>query len=311
MQQKRVLITGAGGFVGAALARRLVAEGHQVHALLKGSTRRWRLAGVEGLRAHEVDLGDEEGLRRLAAEIRPQLVYHLAAHGAYPTQSDPDAIIHTNFLGTWNLLKALAKIDYEAFVSAGSSSEYGFKEFAMRETDIPEPNSYYAVTKVAQTLLCQHVARTEQRPINTLRIFSAYGPWEEPSRLVPTVVRKCLRGEELQLVPPDTARDFVYVEDVVDAFLRVGPLSKLQGEVINIGTGVQSTVRDVVDAVLHHTGARVECRWGAMQPRIWDAKVWVADCTRARTLLGWHAHTSLADGLGKTVAWARAQGSEA
>jgi nucleoside-diphosphate-sugar epimerase len=257
------------------------------------------------LRAHEVDLADEEGLRRLVSEVRPELVYHLAAHGAYPSQSDPDRIIQTNILGTWNLLKALGQTDYEAFVSAGSSSEYGFKQFAMRETDLLEPNSYYAVAKCAQTLLCQHLARTEKRPINTLRIFSAYGPREEPTRLVPTLIRRCLQGEELLLVPPETARDFVYIDDVVDAFLRVEQLAKLQGEVINIGTGLQGTVRDVVEAILRHTGAHVECRWGAMQPRIWDSAIWVADCTRSKTLLGWRAQTSLDEGLRRTVAWAR------
>jgi nucleoside-diphosphate-sugar epimerase len=310
MQQKRVLITGAGGFVGAALAQRLVRDGHAVHVLLKGSTKRWRLASVQkDLRTHEIDLTDFEGLQKLAGEVKPELVYHLAAHGAYPFQSDPDAIIQTNILGTWNLLKALAKIDYQAFVSAGSSSEYGFKDFAMRETDLPEPNSYYAVAKCAQTLLCQHVARTEKRSINTLRIFSAYGPFEEPTRLVPTLIRRALKGEELLLVPPDTARDFVFVEDIVDAFLQTNQLGKLQGEVINLGTGVQSTVRDVVESILRHTGARVECRWGAMQPRIWDSTVWVADCTRAKTLLGWRATTRLDEGLQKTVAWTQSGGS--
>ena len=306
MRQKRILITGAGGFVGAALTRRLVADGNAVHVLLKSSTGRWRLADLHPhLRAHEVDLADEDAVRRLVSEVRPELVYHLAAHGAYPSQNDPDRIIQTNILGTWNLLKALGQIDYEAFVSAGSSSEYGFKQFAMRETDLLEPNSYYAVAKCAQTLLCQHVARTEKRPINTLRIFSAFGPREEPTRLVPTLIQRCLQGQELLLVPPETARDFVYVDDVVDAFLRVEQLAKLQGEVINIGTGLQGTVRDVVEAIVRHTGAHVECRWGAMQPRIWDSAIWVADCTRSKTLLGWRAQTTLDEGLRRTVAWAR------
>ena len=306
---KRVLLTGAGGFVGAVLARRLLSDGHEVHVLLKSATTRWRLADVqEDLRLHEVDLQDEEGVRRAADAVRPEVVYHLAAHGAYPFQTDPDGIIATNILGTWNLVKALAKTDYEVFVNTGSSSEYGFKDFAMRETDLLEPNSYYAVAKCAQTLLCQHVARTEKKPITTFRLFSAYGPFEEPSRLVPTLIQRCLRGQDLSLVPPETARDFVYVDDVVDAYLKTSELSKLRGDIINIGTGVQSTIRDVVEAIVQHTGARVECKWGAMQPRIWDSSTWVSDCTKAKTLLGWRARTSLNDGLGRTVAFVRSQG---
>ena len=295
--------------MGAVLARRLLEGGHEVNVLLKSATQRWRLSDVQqDLRLHEVDLQDEEGVRRAAAAIKPEVVYHLAAHGAYPFQTDPDGIIATNILGTWNLLKALARSDYEVFVNTGSSSEYGFKDFAMRETDLLEPNSYYAVAKCAQTLLCQHVARTEKKPITTFRLFSAYGPYEEPSRLVPTLIQRCLRGQDLSLVPPETARDFVYVDDVVDAFLRTGELSKLRGDIINIGTGVQSTIRDVVEAIVQHTDARVECRWGAMQPRIWDSGTWVADCTKAKTLLGWRARTSLNQGLARTVAFVRSQG---
>lgn len=306
---KRILLTGAGGFVGAVLARRLLADGHEVHVLLKSKTQRWRLADVQqDLRLHEVDLQDEQGVRRAAEAVRPEVIYHLAAHGAYPFQTDPDGIIATNILGTWNLVKALAKTDYEVFVNTGSSSEYGFKDFAMRENDLLEPNSYYAVAKCAQTLLCQHVARTEKKPITTFRLFSAYGPYEEPSRLVPTLIERCLKGQDLSLVPPETARDFVYVDDVIDAYLRTAELARLQGQIINIGTGVQSTIRDVVEAILRHTGARVELQWGAMQPRIWDSSTWVADCTKAKTLLGWRAGTSLDEGLSRTVAFVRSQG---
>ena len=199
---KRVLLTGAAGFVGAVLARRLLREGHQIHVLLKSSSNTWRIDGLEDLRRHEVDLRDEERLRALAETVRPEVIFHLAAHGAYSYQTDPDGIIQTNFLGTWNLLKATARVDYEVFVNAGSSSEYGFKDFAMRETDLLEPNSYYAVAKCAQTLVCQHFAHAERRPVNTLRLFSAFGPYEEPTRLIPTIVTRCLGNQPLDLVSP-------------------------------------------------------------------------------------------------------------
>ncbi len=306
MNGKRFLVSGAAGFVGCALTRRLLADGHEVHVLLKSSTPRWRLAGIESdLRRHEVNLEDEGAVRALVAKIRPDVIYHLATHGAYPTQPDADGIIQTNILGTWNLLKAAAHVDFELFVNTRSSSEYGFKDYAMRETDVLEPNSYYAVAKCAQTLLCQHVAKTEKRAIVTYRLFSVYGPYEEPSRLVPTVIRRCLQGQDLTLVSPETARDFVYVDDVVDCYLRFDALANLSGEIFNIGTGVGSTVQQVVDHVLRHTGARVACHWGAMPARIWDATTWVADCTKSARLLGWRPRTTLGDGLERTVEWMR------
>jgi nucleoside-diphosphate-sugar epimerase len=303
---KRVLVTGAAGFVGAVLVRRLLALGHEVHVLLKTSSDRWRLAEVEkDVRASDQDLRDEEGLRALLLRIKPEVIYHLAAHGAYPFQTDADAVIQTNILGTWNLLKASAAIDYDVFVNTGSSSEYGWKEFAMRETDLLEPNSYYSVAKCAQTLLCQHFSKTHRKPVTTFRLFSVYGPWEEPSRLIPTLIRRTLAGEDLELVPPETARDFVFVDDVVDAYLRLDELARLSGEVVNIGTGVQSTIKDVVEAVLEETGARVACHWGKMKPRIWDSTIWVADITKAGRLLHWRPETQLRAGIARTVAWTR------
>ncbi len=304
---KRVLLTGAAGFVGAVLTRRLLRDGHEVHVLLKSSSNSWRIDGLPELRRHEVDLRDEERLRTLAESVRPEVIFHLAAHGAYSYQTDPDGIIQTNFLGTWNLLKATARVDYEVFVNAGSSSEYGFKDFAMRETDLLEPNSYYSVAKCAQTLVCQHFAHAERRPVNTLRLFSAFGPYEEPTRLIPTIVRRCLANQPLELVSRDIARDFVYVEDVVDAFLCIDQLARLSGEIINIGTGVQSTIGDVVQTVRGYTGSSSECRWGAMPARIWDAKTWVADCSKSVRVLGWRPRTTLEAGLQGTVDWIRSE----
>lgn len=308
MTPKRILVTGAAGFVGAVLTRRLLADGHAVHTLFKSTTAQWRLAGIErDLHRHQVDLRDEEAIRKVIASIRPEVIYHLATHGAYPAQTDADGIIQTNILGTWNILKALEHIDYEVFVNTGSSSEYGFKDYAMRETDLLEPNSYYSVAKCAQTLLCQHVAKTESRPITTFRLFSVYGPFEEPSRLIPTLIRRCLNGEDLTLVDPEIARDFIYVDDVVDAYLRTDKLSQLRGEIINIGTGVQSPIKQVVELILQHTSAKVTCHWGAMPSRIWDAKTWVADCTKSTRLLGWRPTTMLSEGLERTTAWLRQQ----
>lgn len=308
MSAKRVLVTGAAGFVGAALARRLLEDGHDVHVILKAGSAGWRLADILAeLRGHHADLTDEGAVRALVSSIRPEVIYHLATHGAYPFQTNADGIIQTNVLGTWNLLKASARVEYEVFVNTGSSSEYGFKDYAMRETDLLEPNSYYAVAKCAQTLLCQHVAKTEQRPIATLRLFSVYGPFEEPSRLIPTLIRSCLDGRDLALVEPDTARDFVYVDDVVDAYLRIDGLAKLSGEILNIGSGVQSTLARVVDVILRETAAEVACHWGSMPARVWDAKTWVADCTKSSRLLGWRPSTSLREGLERTVAWMRRQ----
>ena len=308
MSGKRILLTGGAGFVGAVLTRELLRSGHRVHLILKSDSGRWRIADVlSDVQVHPADLRDEAAVKQVVAETKPEVIYHLATHGAYSSQDDSEAILQVNFYGTWNLLKASAALDYEVFVNTGSSSEYGFKDEAMRESDLLEPNSYYAVAKCGQTLLCQHFARAHKKPINTFRLFSAYGPYEEPSRLVPTLVARTLRGEALDLVPKEVARDFIFVDDVVDAYTRFEPLAQLSGEVINIGTGVQSTIEDVVGAVFAACGKSVECRWGKMPARMWDQRTWVSDCSKSKRLIGFRPRTSLTEGMAKTVRFFEAQ----
>jgi nucleoside-diphosphate-sugar epimerase len=303
---QRFLVTGATGFVGASLVRKLAGIGCEVHALVREGADLWRLRGIEQkVHLHTGDLTAAERLRDLVLAIQPSVVYHLAVHGAYPDQTNADQIILTDIFGTWNLLKACAEVDYKVFVNTGSSSEYGAKLYAMRETDLPEPNSYYAVAKCAQTLVCQHMARADRRPVNTLRLFSVYGPYEAPSRLIPTVIRRCLEGKDLEMVSPDTARDFIHVDDVLEAYLQLGQLSLQCGETFNIGTGVQSTLRDVVNAVLRATGAKVKVRWGSMAARIWDTDTWVADPSKVRRVLKWAPKIGLAEGIERTTVWFR------
>jgi len=308
---ERFFITGATGFVGSCLARKLVEIGCEVHILLRERADRWRLRGLEDrLNFHTGDLTKADALRGIVSEIRPTVVYHLAVHGAYPDQTNADQIILTDIFGTWNLLKACAELDYKVFINTGSSSEYGLKQHAMRETDSLEPASYYAVAKCGQTLVCQHMARANRRPINTLRLFSVYGPYESPSRLIPAIIRRCLQGRDLDMVSPDTARDFIHVNDVVEAYLQIGQLSLQCGETFNIGSGVQSTLHDVVTEVIRATGAKVKVNWGSMPARIWDTETWLADCSKVRRVLKWVPKIGLAAGIEQTVGWFRCHVAE-
>src|SRR5262245_25576497 len=217
---RRALVTGASGFVGSNLARRLLREGHRVDLLLRPGHAGWRLAEIEGeVRQHAATLADRDAVARVIDEVRPDWVFHLAAHGAYSTQRDHLAMIETNVVGTVNLVDACVASGVEALVNAGSSSEYGFKDAAPAETAWLDPNSHYAVTKACATHYGRLTARTHPLRVTTLRLYSVYGPYEEPTRLIPSLIVHGLRGALPPLVAPDVARDFVYAEDVVDAFL--------------------------------------------------------------------------------------------
>jgi len=302
---KRVIVTGATGFVGANLARRLLQEGHEVHLLVRQGFAPWRIEAIRAdVRLHEVDLGDRESLLSVIDEIRPDWVFHLATHGAYSSQNDLSQIVRTNILGTVNLVEACLKSGFEAFVNTGSSSEYGFKDHAPSEREWLEPNSYYAVGKASATLFCRHTAQSRGVLLPTLRLYSVYGPYEEPARLMPALIVRGLRGKLPPLVNPDVARDYVYVDDICEAYLLAATRTGQEpGAVYNLGTGVQTSLGEVVSTARKLMNITAEPEWGAMPNRQWDTSVWVADHRKALDELGWRPEFTFERGLGRMHGW--------
>lgn len=308
---KRVLITGATGFVGANLARRLLREGCQVHLLVRRGHVTWRLQGIgDQVQLHQVELTDPLGLDRLIRQVRPEWIFHLAAYGAYSWQTDLQQMIQTNVTGTANLVEACARVGFAVFVNTGSSSEYGAKDHPPVEDEALEPNSHYACTKAAATLLCRYTAQSRNLHLSTLRLYSVYGPYEDPGRLFPTLIQKGLQGELPPLVSPDTMRDYVYVDDVCDAYLLAASRpGQAPGAIYNVGTGVQTSMRQLVELARKTLAIAAEPRWGSMPARIWDTEVWVADSHLVRRALGWQPRTPLAVGFSRTVEWFRQHAS--
>lgn len=305
---KRAIVTGASGFVGANLARRLVTDGHEVHLIVRPGRPQWRIDEIRGAaHVHEVPLEDTEALPAVVGAIRPEWIFHLAAYGAYASQADLRQMVATNILGTINLVEACLQTGFEAFVNSGSSSEYGFKDHAPTEREWLEPNSHYAVTKASATLFCRHTAQRHGAHLVTLRLYSTYGPYEEPTRFVPTLIVRGLAGELPPLVHPDSAHDYVHVDDVIDAYLLAAtqPGQEL-GAVYNVGSGVQTTVRDVVEIARRAMHLRVEPAWGSMPGRQWDTPHWVCDNHEIRARLNWQPRFGFEEGFGRTLAWFRA-----
>ena len=306
LSRERVLITGGGGFVGACLARALITDGQEVHLLLRGRTNPWRLAELEDrYEAHAGDICDASAVLRAVEASRPEVVYHLAAHGAYPSQRDRDAILATNILGTANLLNALKGHDYYRLVNVGSSSEYGHKNQPMRSDDRLEPRSDYAVSKAAATHLCMAEA-FKGRPVVTVRVFSAYGPWEEPTRLVPYVMRCCSLGKSPEVTAGRQPRDFIYVDDVVDLLRAAATHTEARGQILHAGTGRQHSVRDMIETILSVCGDGVKAQFGAEATRPDEPVQWVADIERTRGSTGWQPRFDLRSGIARMWKWFQA-----
>lgn len=304
LKRKRVLISGATGFIGANLVRKcLEAEAH-VHIITRITSNKWRIRDVlEDVNEYCVDLLDYKKLKAIVFKVRPEIILHTAIYGSYPFQKDVNKIIQTNIIGTSNLINACSEVGFNFFVNTGSSSEYGIKDAPMNETDLLEPINIYGATKAAATLICQTKSKSEKLPIVTLRLFSPYGYYEEPTRLIPSVILACLRKENPRLLSPECVRDFIFIEDVVDASLMAIETPNSVGEVFNIACGKQVLIKEVFDEIFKLTGNDVQPLLGNIPKQPHEPNIWQANIAKAGDILNWSPKYSLHEGLSKTIQW--------
>ncbi len=303
-----VLVTGAAGFIGANLVRHYAALGARVVAAGHDDSPAWRLETVpENVEMAHVDVCSAGEVRRLLADVRPEVILHCAAFGAYPGQTDAERIHHVNYDGVRYMLEAASRLDgLRAFLQMGTSSEYGANCSAPKEDAPTAPDSDYAVSKVAATALVRFHALKHGVPAWVLRLYSIYGPFEDVSRLVPRLIEEARHGRLPTLVDPSISRDYLYMGDVCDACDAVidragGGLAP--GEIFNIGSGRKTTLEEIVAIVRGLFGVNVEPQWGSMPNRRWDHSDWFADPAKAQELLGWKATTALEHGLRATSEW--------
>ena len=291
------LVTGATGFIGSHLVRRLVREGLEVHALCRRSSDFWRLPDVlPEIRTHDVDLADGRALKTLLKEVRPNDVFHLASATVVAgAEAVPFDLVSTNLAGTINLIEACDDLDLRGFVCTGDSFEYSPSAEPLSESGPCEPEGLHGITKLAATLYARAKARSKGRPIVTLRLFSTYGPADNPRRLVPRVISGALSGTPILLSRPEIARDWIYVDDVISLYVEAARrASQLGGEVFNAGTGRKVDLQAIVGTILRILSAPKH-----------DDHPWIADMRNTFERFSWRPGISLEEGLKRTIADAR------
>ncbi len=302
-----VLITGATGFIGANLARRL-AGSFKVNILARPNSNFWRLNDIKSrLAVHNADICDYENLRDAVNRIRPDYIFHFAAYGAYPRiQADESKILETDIIGTHNLLKAALGIPYKCLINTGSSSEYGIKDKPMKEDDALDPNTAYGAAKAASTMLCRNFAREHDKPIITLRPFSVYGYYEERLRLVPDVIISCLKNKDVNLSSGVQKRDFVFIEDAIGAYMQAMKYDDSSGLVLNVGSGKDISVMDAANKIHKIINSGNRLFFGKKPLESFETeKCWRADIKLIRQKIGWKPKINLDEGLARTVEWFR------
>jgi len=299
-----ILVLGAGGFIGANLLRILLSLRQDVFGTVRHGNS-WRLQGIDRRRIIRTDLNDKNETRETIDKVLPRTVFDCVAYGAYPSQTERGLIYETNFNSLLFRTDYLMTHDLSAYIHAGSSSEYGYNCSGPDENDVLSPNSDYAVSKIAASKLLSYLGKAKGFPCLNLRLYSVYGEYEDPSRLIPTLMQHVMKGEFPSFVQPEISRDFVYVKDVCQAFfLSAANISPdLHGESLNIGTGMATTIKQLAELVKYEYSIEAVPRFSEMDNRPWDLSNWYSKPAKALETIGWKACTSLLDGLGHVQVW--------
>lgn len=299
-----ILVIGAGGFVGANLFKLINKYRNDVFAIVR-SGKGWRLAEVKDEQVIQVDFNDYSAVKNLVNTISPQTIFDCMAYGAYSFEEDSSLIYQTNFQSVVNLVEIIKKKPFSAYVHAGSSSEYGTNCAAPSEESICEANSAYSVSKVAIANYLQFMGKHRHFPCVNLRLYSVYGPLEDTSRLIPSLLREALKGSLPPFVDPQISRDFVYIDDVCAAFIIAGAKMhpELFGESFNIGTGVKTTIEDLAETTCQEFDLEVKPVFGNIEGRSWDLADWYSNPKKAEVKLGWSAKVGLREGLRLMSKW--------
>lgn len=297
----RVLVTGGGGFIGAHLCRALSDGGAPVEAWVRpGSAAGARLRLAQpALEIHEIDLRDARAVADALKARPPQRVFHLAGIRLFGnTAQNLSQMVDSHVLGTLNLLQGL-HADARLLV-AGSCEEYGPAPVPFDEAGPALAQTAYAVSRLATTLACLSLASPA---VCVARLSVVYGPEQEGAMFIPSLLQACAAGRPFAMSSGEQTRDFLYVSDAVRALILLADCDAAMHQVVNVGTGVECTVRQVAEQVARLAGNRAKLDIGAIVSRPGEASRYVCATGKIQALTGWQPRVDLAQGLAYTLAW--------
>ncbi len=299
-----ILVIGSSGFLGANIFRKILQHRSDIYGTVFGS-RAWRLENIPAQNTIFLDLLSSESQLDVLTRIKPAIILNCCAYGAYSFEQDLDKIHQTNYNSTISLLENLAKFPLKAYIHAGSSSEYGLNCNAPKENSALIPDSHYAISKGATSLAIKHFGKVKEIPCINMRLYSLYGPYEDSSRLIPTLAAKIIQGTLPPFVNSKTSRDFMHVDDAAEAFIVVAANIKPRhyGESFNVGTGIKTTIEDLAELTRRKFNINSTAEYGTMDKRKWDHQDWYSNPKLIEEEFGWSAKILLEDGILQTVNW--------
>ena len=307
---KKVLVTGAGGFIGSHLTERLVQLGADTRAFVHyNSLGRWGWLD-HSLRKSEFeviagDITDRDSVKQAIDGV--DIIFHLAALIGIPySYHAPLSYVRTNLEGTLNVLRAALEADVERVVHTSTSEAYGSAQYVPIDENHPlQGQSPYSATKIAADKMAEAFHLSFGLPVATIRPFNTYGPRQSDRAVIPTIISQALTQPEIQLGNLSPTRDFNYVLDTVSGFLSVASHPKAIGEVINIGSGKEISINDLAKKILKLLDQEIPIvrKSQRMRPEPSEVDRLCADNSKAKKLLGWAPEYSLEEGLKATIIW--------
>lgn len=307
---KRVLVTGAGGFIGSHLVERLVAEGAEVRAFVHyNALGQWGWLDSSPIRNEiEVipgDITDRDSV--LSAMDGTSITFHLAALIGIPySYVAPASYVRTNIEGTLNVLQAARVVEIERLVHTSTSEVYGTaQQVPITENHPLQGQSPYSATKIGADKIVESFHRSYGVPVVTVRPFNTYGPRQSARAVIPTIIGQALKGRSVKLGHLHPTRDLTYVEDMASGFIRAAEADAAIGCTINLGSGKEISIGNLVDRIAKLTGREITVEQEEMRKRPSASEVerLLADTTQARARLGWAPEVGLDEGLSRTISW--------
>jgi len=312
---KRVMVTGAGGFLGSHLVEQLLAEGAEVRAFVRYNSRgdpgllrliqtkdRSRLEIVAG------DLRDENAIRK--AVEASQIIFHMGAMISIPySYRHPVEVAETNFMGTLNILVACRDYKVERMIHTSSSEVYGTAlQVPIKESHPLQGQSPYSASKIGADKLAESFFCAYELPVVTVRPFNTYGPRQSARAVIPTIITQALSLNSIRLGNQNTSRDFTFVKDTISGLMKAAESTGVEGQVLNLGTGQEIRIGDLAQKIIQKIGRSVEIDMDPVRLRPERSEVLrlLSDNTLARKSLGWEPKVSLDDGLNETIDWIKA-----
>ena len=310
LKGKKILVTGGGGFIGSHLTETLVKSGSQVRAFLHYNSRNDNgfIKEFSSEIRENVDIfyGDIRELATVRQAIRDMdVVFNLAALVGIPYSfKNPQEVVGTNTIGTLNVLIAAKDEGIEKVIQTSTSEVYGSAAYVPIDEKHPlQPQSPYSASKIGSDSLALSFFFSYDLPVSIIRPFNAYGPRQSARAVIPVIVTQALTRKEISLGNLFPTRDFTYVSDTIDGFIKIAESEKSIGEVINIGSGTEISIGDLVKKILQISGKEVKIKTDSSRERPGKSEVsrLCADNQKAKDLLGWVPKIKLEEGLQKTI----------